>query len=140
MHFRGGRHTFGGNVLVAGREISRDGEDQRGAVVHLDQLLLRSGAVGAFADGAAALVVPDRRRHNFSWPRSAVADQHGDRLGPYNFRRITGRDDSRDRLAFQRHDRAGRKEKLRGLYSSRVTAKRRSRKSRSNFFAPDFWN
>src|SRR5580658_7313655 len=40
MDFRGGRHAFGGNVLVARREIIRDGEDQRGAVVHFDQLLL----------------------------------------------------------------------------------------------------
>src|SRR5580693_4795667 len=125
MYLRSRRHTLGGNVLFARSEIGCDGKNQRGAIFHFNQLLLRSSAVGAFADGAAALVVRDGRGQNFSGSGGAVADQYSDGFGPDNFRRIGGRDDGRDRLALQRRDRARRKEKLRGLNTFLVVAERR---------------
>src|SRR5580704_7269909 len=130
MHFHGGADALGGNILVAGRVVNRDGEDQRSAVVHFDQLLLGRSAVRTLADSVATLVVSDGGGKDFRRTGGAIADQHGDRLGPDNFRWIGGRNDGRNGLAFQRGDRARRKKQLRGLDSFLVIADRESISSR----------
>ena len=71
-NFARGRDSFDRNFLAAGRVVIRQREDQRGTVLELNQLLLRRRAVGADADGLAAMIVGDRARQNFSSAGRAV--------------------------------------------------------------------
>ena len=124
MDFDGGADAFAGNILAGGREVIGDGENQGGAVVHVDQLLLGGGAVGAFADGVAALVVAYGGGQNFGGAGGAIADEHANGLGPDYFGGVGGIDDGGDGLAFQSGDGAGGKKELRGVHAFLIVAER----------------
>src|SRR6202142_2135746 len=108
------RHAFGRNLFSAGSVIGGDRENQRRAVIELNQLLHRSGAVGAAANRVAAMIIGNRAGKHFGGAIGAVADQDGHRLRPNNLRGIGSGNDRRNRLALQSGDGAGGKKELRG--------------------------
>ena len=64
-----GRNAIDGDFLAARRVVIRKGEDQRGTVFELNQLLLRGGAVGADADRLAAMIFRNRASQDFGGRR-----------------------------------------------------------------------
>ena len=140
-HFLRGRDAFGGNVLAAGRVIERDGENQRAAVVHFDQLLLRRRCRRCVRRRCRRACCPRWRWRRFPRGRRCRCRSARPPAGSTTtFDGSAEETDGRDRLALQSGDGAGRQEKLSGRDAFGSSPSAQSRRSRISFFAPFCWN
>src|SRR6202142_2525979 len=107
-----GHHSIHRYFLAVGRVVIRDGEDDGGAVIELDELLHGSHAIGAVAHRFATMVARDRASHNLSRARRGIANEHCYGLLPDHLGWVSGRYDRRAGLPFQGGNRTGGNENL----------------------------
>src|SRR6185437_4380948 len=104
----GWRNSFDRNFFPRGLVVRGYGKNESRAIVEWNQLLLGSNAVGAVANGFTAMIIGDSGGDDFSRTSGAIANQHSERLSPYNLGGVGGRNYGGDGLSLQGGDGAGR--------------------------------